>query len=76
LKWTEDEDEDGSSAKNLRRTKIFEASLQHCDKWTIFTLYHLMGAMMENTNINNIPFIQDQTIFFNSLISHSLEMID
>jgi len=35
-----------------------------------------MGAMMENTNINNIPFIQDQTIFFNSLISHSLEMID
>ena len=30
LKWTEDEDEDGSSAKNLRRTKIFEASLQHC----------------------------------------------
>ena len=29
MKWTEDEDEDGSSAKNLRRTKIFEASLQH-----------------------------------------------
>ena len=29
-KWAEDEDEDGSSAKNLRRTKIFEASLQHC----------------------------------------------
>ena len=28
-KWAEDEDEDGSSAKNLRRTKIFEASLQH-----------------------------------------------
>ena len=28
-KWAEDEDEDGSSAKNLRRTKIFEASMQH-----------------------------------------------
>ena len=29
LSWTKDEDEDGSSAKNLQRTKIFEALLQH-----------------------------------------------
>ena len=27
-KWTKDEDEDGSSDKNLQRSKIFEASLQ------------------------------------------------
>jgi len=29
LKRTKDEDEDGSSAKNLQRRKIFKASLQH-----------------------------------------------
>ena len=29
-KWTKDEDEDGSSDKNLRRSKTFEASLQLC----------------------------------------------
>ena len=31
LKWTKDEDEEGSSAKNLRRTKVFDALLQHCN---------------------------------------------
>ena len=42
MKWTEDEDEDGSSAKNLRRMKIFKASLEHwisIDSNLIPTLY-------------------------------------
>ena len=37
-KWTEYEDEDGSLEKNLRRSKIFEASLQLC--YVSITLGH------------------------------------
>ena len=35
MEWTEDEDKDGSLAKNLQRMKIFEALLQH---WLILRI--------------------------------------